>query len=114
MYSRQQIGRIGEAAVIRYARSLGWVLLARRYRTWEGEIDSIFWNGEEIVFVEVKTRRHQGSGLPEEQVSASRADRIYDLAAQWLSVYAETRPWKVQLAAVRLTSHQARIKFFDL
>ena len=114
MYSRQQIGQIGEAAVIRYARSIGWILLARRFRTWEGEIDSIFWDGQEVVFVEVKTRQHGGAGLPEEQICESRVDRIYDVAADWLAVYRPNSQWKVQMAAVRLSQKRASIQLFDI
>ena len=47
-------GRAGEALVCVYLENLGWEILERNYRSRRAEIDIIAYDGEDIVFVEVK------------------------------------------------------------
>ena len=51
-------GRIGEDLAHRHLRRHGCTVVARNYRTrsGSGEIDVVAWEGEKLVFVEVKTR----------------------------------------------------------
>jgi putative endonuclease len=54
-------GQKGEEAVYFYLREQGYVVVARNFRSprHKGEIDIIGWDGDELCFVEVKTRsRH--------------------------------------------------------
>lgn len=54
-------GQQGEEAVYFYLREQGYVMVARNFRSprHKGEIDLIGWDGDELCFVEVKTRsRH--------------------------------------------------------
>ena len=56
-----QTGQQGEEAVYFYLREQGYVMVARNFRSprHKGEIDLIGWDGDELCFVEVKTRsRH--------------------------------------------------------
>ncbi|MBR3494299.1 MAG: YraN family protein [Clostridia bacterium] len=58
-------GVAGEQAALDYLRQKGMVLLKRRFRAADGEIDLILRDGETIVFVEVKARPtgRRGDGL---------------------------------------------------
>lgn len=49
-------GRIGETAAALYLRLTGWRILARRVRTYAGEVDLVARRGRTTLFVEVKTR----------------------------------------------------------
>ena len=52
-----QSGLAAEEAVARLYEARGDTVLARRYRTAEGEIDLVVRSGETLVFVEVKRRK---------------------------------------------------------
>ena len=57
------VGKAGEAAAEYYVRQqLGYEVLARNFRVTEGEIDLIATDGDEMVFIEVKTRTSRSFG----------------------------------------------------
>jgi putative endonuclease len=53
---RKYLGDCGEELVARWLEGYGFSILARNYRTKEGEIDIIAQRLEVVAFVEVKTR----------------------------------------------------------
>ncbi len=74
----------GERAACRYLERRGYLLLASRYRNALGEIDLIMQDGEEIVFVEVKSRRQVIAGHPEEAVDGKKLSHIDRVGAVYL------------------------------
>ncbi len=70
---RRLLGGAGERAAARHLRRQGFRILARGYRTPWGEIDLIARDGDVLVFVEVKTRRH---GAPAEAVTPEKQRRL--------------------------------------
>jgi putative endonuclease len=81
----RRVGDIGEEAALRYMRRLGYELLARNYRTRQGEIDLILRRGDELVFVEVKVRSGLDFGHPLEAVSERQKARVRAAAEEWLA-----------------------------
>src|SRR5579871_4766376 len=79
------LGRRGEDLAHRYLRRQGFVIVARNYRlrSGEAEVDLIACEGEDVVFVEVKTRATAEHGPPdravgpEKQRHLTRAARAY-------------------------------------
>lgn len=78
---KKALGRKGEKLAEKYLRGKGMKLLARNYRTPFGEADLLMKDGEEIVFVEVKTRSSDAYGTPAEAVAAAKRKRYLDVAA---------------------------------
>lgn len=72
------LGRVGEDLAHRYLRRRGCTVVARNYRTLSGsgEIDLVVWQGETLVFVEVKTRSSEEFGEPEAAVDAEKQERV--------------------------------------
>lgn len=79
---RLALGRWGEEQAARYLRRRGMKILARNVRTPVGEIDLIARQGKTLVFAEVKTRRSDAFGSPQEAVGALKQRQILR-AAQW-------------------------------
>lgn len=52
-----EIGKMGETAVCRYLEAQGYIIRNRNFRVRGGEIDIVAEKGEELCFVEVKTRK---------------------------------------------------------
>ena len=67
-------GRIGEDLAHRYLRRNGCTIVSRNYRprSGGGEIDLVAWQGETLVFVEVKTRASAEFGAPERAVDLEK------------------------------------------
>ena len=67
--NRRRQGKIGEDLAAKYLERNGLRIIERNYRFERGEIDLIAEEGEELVFVEVKTRRSNAFGAPEDAVT---------------------------------------------
>jgi putative endonuclease len=75
-------GRWAELAALWSLRLKGYRLLARRYRSPQGEIDLIMRRGSVTAFIEVKTRRSTDEAI--ESVTAFQAGRIAAAARSWM------------------------------
>ncbi|OGG20593.1 hypothetical protein A3D03_05255 [Candidatus Gottesmanbacteria bacterium RIFCSPHIGHO2_02_FULL_40_13] len=63
------LGRLGEKEAEKYLSSKNYKIIARNFRTRNGEIDIVAQESNILVFVEVKTRRNNKFGLPEEAIT---------------------------------------------
>ena len=80
-------------------------MLDRNYRTREGEVDIVAVDGDDMVFVEVKTRRHSGLafGGPEESLTRAKLRRVIAVSAAYLVERGyEGRHWRVDVVVVEL------------
>ena len=69
-------GEVGERLAADFLRRSGYKILRRNCRTRLGEIDIVARDGDEVVFVEVKTRSSKSWGLPEDAISAAKRRKI--------------------------------------
>ena len=69
---------------VRYLKKKGYTILQQNYRYKKAEVDIIARIGTEIVFVEVKTRKNQQFGFPEEFVDAGKINRLGLAAEEYL------------------------------
>jgi putative endonuclease len=81
---RQALALAGERAAEAVLRRAGMTVLERRFRVRIGEIDLIAETGPLLVFVEVKTRRGTGYGLPAQAVTTAKQRRIARVASVYL------------------------------
>ena len=84
---KKVLGRKGEKLVEDYLKKQGCKILKRNYRTPFGEADLIVEDGDEIAFVEVKTRESFAYGTPAEAVGKEKQRRYYQIAqCYWLKI----------------------------
>jgi putative endonuclease len=76
-------GRRSEIEGIDYLRKLGYRIVTTGYRTKSGEVDVIAWEGDILVFVEVKARRTPEP--PEDSVGFTKQRRVIRAAQAYLS-----------------------------
>ena len=60
----------------RFLQEKGYRLLDANYRCRWGEVDIVAQEGDELVFVEVRTRRGAEYGTSEESVAAAKSRRL--------------------------------------
>ncbi|MBI4428479.1 MAG: YraN family protein [Ignavibacteriales bacterium] len=82
--TNRQRGTIGEELAAEYLMNKGYQILERNYRFEHGEIDLIAQDGEELVFVEVKSRKSKSFGEPEESITEVKEGRLRDAAEGYL------------------------------
>ena len=77
---KKVLGRKGEKLIEKYLKKQGCKILERNYTTPFGEADLIVQDGDEIAFVEVKTRTGTSYGLPREAVTEQKQRRYIKIA----------------------------------
>lgn len=85
--SPRQLGKSGETAAVRYLQRRGYQIAAQGFRAQRGEIDIIAYDGQILVFIEVKTRRTRQFGAPEEAVTHAKQKQIRRLAAVYCTLH---------------------------
>ncbi len=77
-------GKTGENVACKYLKKNGYQILERNYRKNYGELDIIAKSGENIAFVEVKTRKNDLYGSPSEFVTVSKQKKIIKTAYTYI------------------------------
>lgn len=78
--NKRQTGSEYESKAAQYLRRQGLSIIERNYRSRRGEIDLIAKDGEYLVFAEVKYRRTDRKGTPEEAVDYRKQLKICRVA----------------------------------
>ncbi|MBN2549818.1 MAG: YraN family protein [Anaerolineales bacterium] len=112
---RQALGAWGENQAAEYLQERSYTILERNARTPYGELDLVASQpmprigdqpaGQVVVFIEVKTRRSQAYGLPEEAVTERKKAHLLAAAQAYLQAHPELEgDWRVDVVAVEHTS----------
>ncbi len=99
MRAKDAVGRYGERVAAAHLTGRGLVVLDRNWRGQAGEIDLVAMDGDELVVVEVKTRRGSAFGHPAEAVTPAKLGRLRRLAGQWLAAH-DVHPTSVRVDVV--------------
>ena len=88
-------GLDAENITVEYFKSLGFEVLARRYKTKYGEIDLIVQKNQSIIFVEVKARNKNLA--VENLISKRQVLRIYSSAEFFLSEFSKYQSYECRI-----------------
>ncbi|WP_339136850.1 MAG: YraN family protein [Candidatus Electrothrix sp. GW3-4] len=106
--ARKATGRSGEDLAAQYLEQQGYTILERNYRLRIGEVDIIARDGEDLVFIEVKTRRTKRFGSPFEAVDIRKQQQIVKIASAY--VHGREIPVRFDVVAVHLSKQGVRIE----
>jgi putative endonuclease len=114
MDRRKQIGRQGEEIAVSYLANKGYKIIQRNWRCQAGELDIIVEDGNSLVFVEVRTRRGNRFGTPEESITPAKQARLIELAETYLQETSTTRrAWRIDVVAVQLGSGLPQVNHLE-
>lgn len=101
---RRWLGQAGESLAARELERLGYRVAARNWRCPIGEIDLVAERDDLLVFVEVRTRRGDRLGTPQESVTAAKQAKLIETAQTYLLEHAiEDRDWRIDVVAIQLS-----------
>lgn len=101
----RQVGIRGEEYADKYLRARGFQVRAKNWYCSRGELDIVALDGKELVFVEVKTRRSQKFGLPEDAFTNIKQRRMLAAVFEYLQQESlEHVDWRVDFIAVELNA----------
>ncbi len=106
MAKRRDVGAWGEAIAARHLAEHGYVLRARNWRYGHGELDIVAEHGNAIVFIEVRTRRSDAYGRPQETISPRKRAKLIATAQAYLDEHGlQDAQWQIDVIAIELDEH---------
>lgn len=103
---RQRLGQIGERLAASTLEKRAYRIIERNYRCCYGEVDLIAQDGQDLVFVEVKTRRGAICGLPEEAITSQKARKLQIVADYYLQAHQLLDcSWRIDVVAVQFSAN---------
>ncbi|MGE5205105.1 MAG: YraN family protein [Chlamydiota bacterium] len=100
--AHQIVGTRGEEEAYFYLRRLGYVMVARNWRSprRRGEIDLIGWDGNVLCFVEVKSRTTRDVKPAESAVDSQKQDELGGMAREYLRRVAGSPSWRFDVLSI--------------
>jgi putative endonuclease len=92
-------GERGEREALFHLRKMGYVIVARRWKTaklW-GDVDLIAWDGQWLCFVEVKTRSRRNAISAESAVDTEKREMLQKMAKAYLRGFPEKLRGEIQV-----------------
>lgn len=116
--SKQRVGRWGEQLAATFLGEKGYTILECNVSTPYGEIDLVarqdfagagaLQPASATVFVEVKTRRSQTFGLPEQAITRRKQEHMLAAAAAYMQQHPELpQDWRLDVVAVQALGNEA-------
>lgn len=87
MAAKDDLGRHGEDLAAQFIVEAGYTVIDRNWRCPRGEIDLVARDGNDTVFIEVKTRSSTAFGHPFEAITAQKVARLKRLAKAWCEAH---------------------------
>jgi putative endonuclease len=111
----QRTGRRGEEDAYFYLRRMGYVMVARNFRSprRRGEIDIIGWDKDVLCFIEVKTRSTRDVKPAEAAVDRDKQRGLAAVADEYLRHVAPSCRWRFDVVAVYY-EHQSSQPLIEL
>ena len=106
MNNKALTGKLGEDLAAAYLSGHGYEIVARNYRFKHAEIDIIAKKAKFLIFVEVKARRSNTFGYPEEAVGKHKVKKVLEAADQ----YTYEQKWegniRFDIIAINTATHE--------
>jgi putative endonuclease len=100
--AHQKVGAQGEEEAYFYLRRLGYVIVARNWRTprRRGEIDLVGWDGDVLCFVEVKSRTTRDVKPAEAAVDHDKQQELSGMAQEYLRHVSGSPPYRFDVLSI--------------
>ena len=107
-----RVGARGEEDAYFALRELGYVIVARNFRSHRchGEIDLIGWEGDVLCFVEVKTRTSQEVKTAAAAVDRHKRREVAEVAREYLKKMPVACQWRFDIVSVYYDGRNPRPK----
>lgn len=112
--TKTEIGKKGEEMAVAYLRKRGFKIIATNWHFHHLEIDIIAQDGNELVFVEVKTRTSAAFGNPEDAISNQKIKRILDAAEAYIEKHDITQDARFDVMAILIPEYSSpQLEYFE-
>lgn len=106
-------GNWGEERAAEHLMSKGYRIVAKQWKSLRFEIDIIAEKGNEIVFVEVKTRFSEDYGQPWEAVKGDKRRKICNSADQYIRMHQCEQEPRFDIISIVHSNHKTKITHLE-
>jgi len=103
---KKDLGDVGEKIAEKYLKDKAYKILDKNFRYSKlGELDIVAEKNNNIIFLEVKTRRKTGPSefLPEDNITYDKQKKLIKLSQIYLSKNKLTdSPWQIDILAIEI------------
>jgi putative endonuclease len=100
---RRETGNLGEKLAAEFLKSRGYQVMEANYRCPEGEVDIVTRKDDQLVFIEVRTKKSLEFGSPEESITVGKKERIIAAAYHYQQDHANPPgQWRIDVVAIEL------------
>ncbi|MGC8865895.1 MAG: YraN family protein [Bacteroidales bacterium] len=103
MAEHNELGKTGEELAAEFLKKKGFQIVATNWRFGKDEIDLIARDGEELVIVEVKTRKTNYFGEPQAFVSRVKQKALIRCANQYIRLHKFDGETRFDIVSVLIT-----------
>ncbi len=107
------LGKEGENAAADYLVRNGYSIRHRNWRAGRKELDIVADNGEELIVVEVKSRKDTEYARPEDAVNATKIRRIVSATDKYINQYQLDMPVRFDIITVTGTKGHFAIEHIE-
>jgi putative endonuclease len=96
-------GILGEKLAQEFLKARGYQIVAKNYRSPDGEIDIIASKDGVIVFVEVRAKHSPIFGTPEESITRRKKKKLVLVSQHYLQTLTEPPPfWSIDFIGIEI------------
>ena len=112
MAHHNHTGFIGEQMAAKYLTENGFTILHQNWRHSHWEVDIIASLNNTLHFIEVKTRRTQKFGYPEDDVSNKKMENLINASEEYLVLYPQWKWIRFDILSITLIKNMPVEYFF--
>jgi putative endonuclease len=106
--SNTETGRRGELLARQFLEQNRYTIVEQNWRCSEGEIDLVARQGNDWVFVEVKARRGDAFGIPEDSITLTKARKLINCGLMYIAEHGlDDASWRIDVVAIDLGGSDA-------
>ena len=113
MAAHNELGKEGEDEAVRYLETKGYRICHRNWRSGRKELDIVAEHQGELIVVEVRTRRNQTYGTPEESISEAKIRRIVSSADAYVRKFRIDLPVRFDILSLTGIAKPLKIEHIE-
>lgn len=112
MANHNHTGQFGEKMAAEYLLEKGFSILHQNWRHSHWEVDVIASINGILHFIEVKTRRTNKFGFPEDDVTKKKMENLINASEEYLLLYPEWKQIQFDILSISILKNQPAEYFF--
>ena len=112
MANHNNTGHLGEKMAAEYLLKRGFNILHKNWRHSHWEVDVIASLNDTLHFIEVKTRRTNKFGFPEDDVTKKKMENLINASEEYLLLYPQWKQIQFDILSISILKNKPAEYFF--